>query len=419
MAWINGSHMENKGFSWHWERELQMVGNEGCVTMLDTLLTDVENEYWYPRLVRDFPNIKIQIRMYPETGWVDPTFGRHWNDLDPTIWARECYRRLTSVPNIPLEEQPIFNPNVVISFANEQDLANEGHPNAATVDQPHIEKWVYDQIWHWNTVVIKSFKALSIGKEGKSTIKCKIGSSPLAGGHDVIGYPPDYEYQLDTFKAYIKLCDVFNIHAYFYTDGNGTNPDNSGYWVGIRALRPKGYRENVQGYEPINGIPDPGGALSQWGWAIPIWIKEFGNFRHYDQTAEGIDITITGYNEIYSAFAATQKCIGITPFIWNCGDEHSDNRLFGNWELVQRLTDMPRYTACGFYNNFGGDPVSDFKFELGFKELADSNPLMIGKPTSNMMSDGYGNVFQYTTTGKLEWNKISNQMFFFQSKAGN
>lgn len=364
MRTINGLHREGKGYSWDWEESLKITDPLGGTTMLDVLLTDVENGWWYPQLRRELgPQHLIHIRMYPETGWTDPKFGRHWNEIKAWIWADECMRRLTDERLRYNGLLPIDDPYVIVSFANEQDLQIEGHPDAATMADPSIDIDVYRQMFRWSAAVRREFKHL------RPDHGCKLGTDPLAGGHDVRGYPPDYEYQLPEFKDLLGLCDVILLHAYFFPDGTGCWGDNEGFWHGIRCCRPPGYREHVQGYAPIGGIPDPGGVAMQYP-SKPFAVTEFGNFRHFDSSDTSVNITMQGYNKCYEVYSQTGRCALVTPFLWNSGDEHRENRIRGNWPLTRALQQMQRYPACEWpYQQTGGNEMATFR--LGNIDIVD------------------------------------------------
>lgn len=412
---LNGLHREIKGYSWNWEDSLLLTDPLGGSTMLDTLLTDGENGFWYPQLRRTMgPEHIIHIRMYSETSWQDPTFGRHWNDIEPTVWASECVRRLSEERLRYNGIRPIDDPYVIVSFANEQDLQVEGHLLAATMAQPHIHIDVYREIWTWGAAVVRAFKGAA------PSAKCRIGTNPLAGGHDVIGYPPDWEYQMPEFAAYSALCDINLLHAYFNPDGSGTRKNNGGFWVGLRGLRSAQYRETEQGYEPIGGIPDPGGIVTQYP-GKPWAVTEFGNFRHYDTTEEGVAITMQGYREVYQAYSA-RGCVLVTPFIWNDGGEHRENRLRDNGYLVTELQHMQRFPAGDWppaEQEPGGGSMT-YEWQLAFADFARAHP-EVGKAVSGISyvnpanPEGRQMIWQFGENGKLEYDLGSGKVYFFKA----
>lgn len=398
---INGLHFETKGFSWNIDERDRIFSPVGAVTFLDTMLGDVENGGHYGPLRARYPELLIHLRLYPEAGWGDPNYRPHWIELSPTKWARECRRRLSVIPGL------LDDPNVILSFANEPDLAIEGHPAAAYPGHDNVSENTFREIWTWYTWLVEEWRALP-------SARCAIATVPLAAGHEPAGKPPDWEYTMAECKAMVDVCDVLNVHAYFLPDGTGATETQDGYWRGIRCLRPKGYRENVQGKPPVGGIPDPGGFCAQYP-NKPFIVSEFGNFAHDQADDASVVRTMVGYHACYKAYSDSGRCLGVTPFLWNSSDEHKANRIRGNALLTQELQQMTRYAACEWpYKQQAEEetPVANYAYILGFADYAKAHP-EVGLPTSDLMYDAHGNGFQYTENGRLEWNKQGNQTLFF------
>lgn len=372
MRTINGIHAENKGFSWDVEERDRITDASGGICMLDTLLTDVENGWWYPKLRAQFgPQFLIVIRMYPEAGWANNA-GFHWTEVNPEAWAKQCSLRLNDERLQYNGLTPFEDPYVIVTPYNEQDLAAEGHSGAAVMGRPHIELGVWRYIWETNYRWNQAFRALKPG--------CAIGSAAMAGGHDIVGYPPEWEYKIPEATRYLNDCDVICLHAYLHPDGRGTRPDNGGWWDGaLRCLRPKGQRE-AQGDPPINGMTDPGGIVVQYPHK-PFVVKEFGNFCHHDTAT--VERTMQGYNECYRAYSESGRCLLVTPFLWNSGDEHRENRIRGNWPLTRALQGMQRYPAADWPPAVppvvppgGGETMSTFHLgSIDITDLRDSLPV--------------------------------------------
>jgi hypothetical protein len=404
---INGLHKENKGFSWDWELSHHITDPTGGVCMLDTLLTDVENRRWYPKLREQFgPHFLIVIRMYPEMGWAGD-IGFHWTDVDPQAWARQCAFRLNDDRLRYNGLTPFEDPYVIITPYNEQDLAIEGHSGAAVLERPHIELGVWRYIWETDYAWNQAFRALGP--------KCAIGSAAMAGGHDIVGYPPEWEYNIPEARRYLNDCDVICLHAYFGKDGSGTRPDNGGWWGALRCLRPVGQRE-AQGDPPIGGRTDPGGIVTQYP-TKPFIVKEFGNFMHYETATT--DMTMRGYHECYSAYSQSGRCLLVTSFIWNSADEHRENRIRGNGPLTQRLQEMQRYAACDWPPRQEEPTMAEtFEYKLAFADYARQHP-EIGKPTSDISyyravnDGGHQLITQWCEKGKLEYNEGAGFVAFF------
>jgi hypothetical protein len=330
MRSLNGIHAWNPGCEDGWPEALKICSPTSGITILDALL-----EHWYPELrSRMGPEFLIHVRFMSEGWWATPNYGRHWNELEPEAWADECYRRIVAAgPAI------LADPFVVVTGANEQDLAVEGHPEAATDAKPTVAYGVYNLIWLWQWRWVRRLRQ----RLGKAEVK--IATAPLAGGHDIPVRPPDYEYQLDGFRALVDEVDALCAHAYIPRSGIGRHEVNDGYWHALRPLRPKGYRERVQGLPPIGGIPDPGGLMVQYPDKVLI-LSEFGNWRHWEPSEN--ETTLTEFGAVYRAYSQSGRCALITPFIFNSGPEHRDNRIWGNAGLVRGLQDMERFGAASW-----------------------------------------------------------------------
>lgn len=405
MRYINGCHASTVGYAYENEEMFKIISPTGLFTMLDTLLTDIENDRWYAKLRQIFgKDVLIHIRMYSEAGWENPQYHPHWVDLNPTVWANECYRRLSLIPNL------LNDPNVIISFNNEPDLAIEGHPGGA-YDAPghyNVAPETYAEIFNWYTATVTAFRL--------KPFKVSIATTPLATGHEPPSTPPDWECTMAECTSMVGVCDVLNVHAYFQPEG--TDPD--GYFRGYRALRPKGYRERVQGLPPVGGITDPGGLAMQFpSW--PFIVSEFGNFAHDLAGSDEVSRTMQGYHSCYEKYSNSTRCLGITPFLWNSGDEHKANRIRGNVLLTAKLQDMTRYPAAVWpYVDTEPTPplppVTEPVFMYAFKDIADKyGTNIVGEPLEQQSAanyDGFGNVLLFTTKGVMIYNARVNTAFF-------
>lgn len=329
----NGMHIENNYVN-HAEADRNaIVGRYGCITVLDLQVGQV-----YPRIRAHLgPDVFVHVRAYTP----------NWYTLNPEDWARRNAENLRQVPGL-LQDR-----NVGLTSANEQDLACEGHPQAATWDRPHPSVAVWDEIWSWGERHDRAFLAAA------SDSVIALGTNPPAGGHEPAGYPPDWEFQLGSFKRYLACVPrhrrFIAWHAYAQPDWTGTRPDNGGYWYGIRPARPGGYREQVQGLPPVGGIADPGGVMVQYP-DYPCLGSEWGTWTHHDARAVAVQNTLRAFDEAYSWLSKMPNFLGLTPFIWDSGDEHWQNRIRPNAALVEGLKRMKRYTACD-WPFVGGEKV--------------------------------------------------------------
>jgi murein DD-endopeptidase MepM/ murein hydrolase activator NlpD len=297
-----------------------IIGNDGCATILHHNAGAI-----YPQIRQALgAGVLVHVRMYTP----------NWYALDAKQWAAECVEHLRAIPGL------LDDPMVIITPANEQDLAAEGHPGAATEQYNNPTKEVYDYIWTWDTTWTIEFRRLA------PTTPVKLFTAPLAGGHEPAGYPPDYEYQLATFAEYLSRCDGISAHGYCVANWTGHSPETGGYWAALRPLRPEGYRER-DGTPKIHNLSDPGGLMVQHP-EYPCLISEFGNWNHFDAGGAAVAATIEQYKVVYEAYSDSGRCIGITPFIWDTGDEHRYNRIRGNSALAQGLVGLPRYEGAGW-----------------------------------------------------------------------
>lgn len=324
---VTGIHWSNEGYSQDWPDMLKIAGPTGSIVMLDLALSHYKD-------IRQMagPELLIGLRFYTE----------RWHLLEPEGWAAECLRRLQ-------EQQPaiLADPYVCLSPANEQDLASEGHPDAASGSHPNVSETLYTHIWDWQVRWVHEMRRLAPG------MACKLGTAPLAGGHDMPGYPPDYEYQLPGFKTLARITDCLWIHA--YTQGAwGDTPEHNGYWYGLRPLRPAGYREDVQGKESISNLRDPGGVISQYPEQV-YFLAETGTGRHSNTSIASE--TVSQFRQLFSAYSACKRVAGSAIFIWNSGPEHGGNRIWPNWNLIRDLQNMERFPAAAWPPQAGEEPI--------------------------------------------------------------
>ena len=320
MPSLNGMHIENIRVGQDSASRDAIIGRDGAATLLHLQAAQV-----YPQIRADLgPDVLVHVRMYTP----------NWYALTAKSWATACVSMLRDVPGL------LADPNVIITPANEQDLACEGHPGAATEQYPFPTKEVYDYIWNWCAEWTVEFRRLV------PDTKVKLFTAPMAGGHEPAGYPPDWEFQLSSFQSYLAHCDGISAHGYCNRNWTGHSEASGGYWAALRPLRPAGWRER-DGTPKIRNLADPGGVMAQYP-RYPCLISEFGNWNHYDAGGSAIAATIEQYRAVYQAYSDSGRCIGITPFIFDSGDEHRENRFAGNDVLIRGLMDLERYEACGW-----------------------------------------------------------------------
>lgn len=453
---IKGVHMGGLGLSYHWEQWEKWLNGSGVITYLDVQFRDIAHHNgWYPELCERNPNAYQVIRHYSETSWTDPNLGYHWNAFshmpeeynDPTtgklpirMWAKEIVRR-----HGQFNGHALFNKNVILCGWNEQDLAIEGSEHAATAENPHPDISFYRYVCNWQYALIEAIINETLLVYGRKP-ECNFGIFKFAGGHEPKGHPPEWEYTIPEAKRLANIHKtlgvnpVILVHHYFFDDGTGSTPQNGAFWHAQRSLRPAGYREDVLGHEPINGMRDPGGVSTQYP-NHTIIVAEFGDWVHSNPDPKAIDITVQGYKAVYKAYSDSGRCAGICPFIWSAGEEHKENRFVteGGWinqTLVDAIAyDVPNYPACELKVREEETPVSkEYEWGGAFAEVAKKYGLskavtpLDGKAYTQ---DPYGNTIavQSGKEGYMRWNDSMQKVEFyptmeflerfFQRKAGN
>ena len=345
----------------------------------DTYLRDYENNLWInPTRQRFGPEYPIYGRCYWNSGWADPMRSERWNTVSPAVKAAEIVRRCSLHGHDLLRD-----PHFVLQIDNENDLAYEGHPEAALGPWGNdIAVKVYDQIFNDQCETLRCLDELVPDRV------CGVTLGNLAGGHNALvepgdvhpvsglkvtvgtRLPPDYEYQLASFKRLLKyalsrqmLVDgviyrrVFiGVHCYIHRDGHGWSPDTDGYWHALRPLRPVGYREAVQGLTPDDAAPnfvgtsDPGGVCEQYP-NVPVVVTE-QNFWHCPEAVHDDNWARMGANKFEAVLSfyqrdPLQRIKKVFYFIWNSYEGHAENVICPSNQpvskLVHRMLETPAY----------------------------------------------------------------------------
>lgn len=314
-----GPHVENINVNHHADVRDSITHPEGCVTVLSLQMAQM-----YPYLRARFGSrLLIHIRMYAP----------NWYIWTPEIWAAECHVRLSAIPGL------LDDPFAIITLGNEPDLQYEGHPDAATWDRPLLALETWDYIWSWFERAHMTFIGYTPHR------RAALFTPPPAGGHEPWGYPPDWEFQLESFKALLAASDGICVHAYGNPDGSGSNPSNEGYWHGVRFCRPKGYRETVQGKAPINGRGDPGGVAIQYP-NYPIFNAELGTWLHQAREPWAVERSMRMLHEMHAEYQQLSNYVGGTIFIFDSDGANQSNVLWGNDALIRRLPELHQYRAA-------------------------------------------------------------------------
>ena len=328
---INGCHLFNDGgdgnhqYSDGWDRALAMAGPYGAVTMLHTVL------HWYPTIRARYPQLLINLRFYTD----------NWTSRDARVWARENFQMVADTQPAMLQD-----PYVSWFGLNEQDLRHEGDSEGAYWNSEgdhrlNVAGSTFDRIFAYQFDYVDEMQML----KARHGVKAQIGCLALADGHEPEGEPPDNQYTRDSCKKVAARADVIWAHAYIRSDFWGDTPDREGYWLGLRPLRPLGYRERVQGLPPMAGIPDPGGVGTQFPGKIKLLV-ECGNANHGNTDPNAVNMTADQLRTLYWAYSHAGGWGCCTPFVWDTGSEHGFARFAGNPVLVQRMIDMERIPAA-------------------------------------------------------------------------
>ncbi len=158
------------------------------------------NRDWVPEIRLRFPRATILVRAYLE----------NWAETDPIGWAR-------SIASWADELRPF---GIELTFANEQNLAVEGHPLGARPGAEYPPASLYQDILHWNLAVIRELRALLPW--------VTIHFPALSQGHS--DDEPDGGYLgFEILREAITLCDVLDVHVYW--DENRSEQRQSVYFA--------------------------------------------------------------------------------------------------------------------------------------------------------------------------------------------
>ena len=222
------------------------------------------NKGFVPDLRSHFPNATIVMRAYLQ----------NWYTQDPVVWS-------TEIAGYAKELQPY---TVDWTFANEQNLAGEGHPMGAPHNgSPYFPASVYQDINNWNLAVI--------GKLRELVPFVRIHWPALSQGHsddqdDGTGYVG-----FEICRPSIEACDVLDVHTYFNVGNPAGGVDSEWYgkrYAKVHALFPG---KPIYISEYGGTFPDTPGAAAEYkhwldslpdyvsGAAAFIWDSDAANAR--------------------------------------------------------------------------------------------------------------------------------------------
>lgn len=238
-----------------------------------------------PQIRAQYPEARVLVRMYL-TKWIE---------RDPAEWARE----------IAAWANPFQSFNIELTWANEQNLDLEGHPQGASVRQPLPPVSLYRDINQWNLEVIRRLR--------ESVPWIKLHYPAFANGHsddqDDAGYVG-----LEICRPSIQAADVMDCHTYWDVE---TGP--------LQTI------DRVSGGQRFtlthNRFPDK-----------PVFISECGNFAVSDPRTP--DQYVQWMHSLYN-YDYVQ---GATFFIWDSDDapENARNVIQRADTLVRMLRDVSK-----------------------------------------------------------------------------
>jgi len=222
------------------------------------------NQDLIPQIREKYPNARILVRMYLQ----------NWFNRNPEDWSRQ-------VADIANRLRPF---NVEITWANEQNLDLEGHPQGASPTQPVPPASLYQDINKWNLEMIRRLRQLIPW--------ARLHYPAFANDHSDDKNQGGYV-GLEICRPSIELADVMDCHCYWRVDEGPLTLDGGQRFVLTH-----------------NFFPDK-----------PIFISECGNFAVNDPRSPDQYITFAQslYNYDYVE--------GETFFIWDsdAAPENSQN----------------------------------------------------------------------------------------------
>ncbi len=154
------------------------------------------NREWVPEMRVRYPRATILVRAYLE----------NWATTEPVGWAR-------SIAQWADELRPF---NIELTFANEQNLAAEGHPMGARSGAEYPPSSVYQDILEWDVAVISELRALLPW--------ATIHFPALSQGHS--DDRPDAGYiGFEILRDAVEMCDVLDAHVYWDESTTGQRED--------------------------------------------------------------------------------------------------------------------------------------------------------------------------------------------------
>lgn len=239
------------------------------------------NENFIPEIRRRYPNARILVRM----------FLTDWDERDPADWTRE----ITDFMN---RNRSFTNE---VTWANEQNLDIEGHPQGASLTMPVPPASLYQDIHNWNLEMIRRLR--------QSIPWARLHYPAFANDHSDDKNQGGY-IGLEICRASIEAADVMDCHCYWKVDEGPLTLDG-----GQRFILTHNFFPNK-----------------------PIFISECGNFAVRD--ARSPEQYVTWMHSLYHY----EYVEGATFFIWDsdAAPENALNKITDNPALVRTLRETSK-----------------------------------------------------------------------------
>lgn len=239
------------------------------------------NEPLIPEIRNRYSDAQILVRMYLT----------NWNIKDPAEWSRE-------VADFMNRQRPFTNQ---VTWANEQNLDLEGHPQGASPQQPVPPASLYQDINNWNVEMIRRLR--------ESIPWARLHYPAFANDHSDDKNQGGYV-GLEICRPGIEAADVMDCHVYWRVDDGPLTLDGGQRFVFTHNL-----------------FPDK-----------PIFISECGNFAVRDPRSP--EQYIRWMQSLYHY----PYVEGATFFIWDSDGaaENALNVIVENGGLVRALRDTSK-----------------------------------------------------------------------------
>ncbi|MBI4671618.1 MAG: LysM peptidoglycan-binding domain-containing protein [Chloroflexi bacterium] len=239
------------------------------------------NENLIPQIRAKYPNARILVRYYLQ----------NWFNQNPADWARE----ITDTAN---RLRPVTNE---LTWANEQNLDLEGHPQGASPSQPVPPASLYQDIHKWNLEMIQRLR--------ESIPWARLHYPAFANDHSDDKNQGGYV-GLEICRGSIQLADVMDCHCYWRADDGPLTLDGGQRFVLTHNLFPE----------------------------KPMFISECGNFAVHDPRSP--EQYVTFMHSLYN-YAYVE---GATFFIWDsdAAPENALNVIQRSGALVKTLREVSK-----------------------------------------------------------------------------